>query len=147
VHIKKRGLCEVHYQRERKNAGGFPPQGEMVGAVHRDMFSLRRHKRSLYPREMEFVRHFFEHKNWFYELVTFHCEDFNYTPDFYDANRNVFIEVIGTRQALHKNREKYQKIIEMLPHLKFEFRLASGDMIDIYADRRYTKEKKIIEFA
>jgi hypothetical protein len=54
-----------------------------------------------------------------------------YTPDFYDGERNVFIEVAGTRQAYHENKGKYQMMKKTYSRIILEIRQVSGSLIDI----------------
>lgn len=80
--------------------------------------------------EMDFIRNFFTHPNWIYEAVTFRLDKTKYTPDFYDANTNTFIEVIGTKQAFFANNEKYASLKKLYPKIKFEVRLSNGELLD-----------------
>lgn len=82
-----------------------------------------------YDREKEFVKNYFIHNNWSYEPTTFNLGDTKYTPDFYDAEKDIFIEVAGTRQAYHKNKDKYRRFRQIFPQLKFEIRTSSGEIL------------------
>lgn len=85
-------------------------------------------------REVEFIKNFFTHKNWYYLPAIFRWKKWRYEPDFYDGARNVFIEVAGTRQAFSANREKYKAFVVGFPYLKFEVRQVDGTEIDIKND-------------
>lgn len=80
--------------------------------------------------EIKFVKCFFKHNNWFYQPATFKLNGRSYTPDFYDAERNVFIEVSGTKQAYHANKEKYKLMRKWFPKINFEIRRSDGQEID-----------------
>lgn len=121
VHIKKRGLCGVCYQRLRKS-------GQIEAKFrYTDNNSTVKIKHNA---EIEFCRTFFDHKKWHYEPTLFRLKTELYTPDFYDAERNVFIEVVGTRQAYYQNRSKYENFREQFPKINLEIRTANGDLLD-----------------
>lgn len=117
VHIKKRSLCSNCYQLERRKT----PQGRY----------LVRHQ-----GEVDFVRNYFNHKNWIYQPAIFRLSDSSYTPDFYDIATGFFIEVVGTRQAYEANKEKYIEFVESFPSIKFEIRRVNGELIDINQKRQ-----------
>ena len=58
-------------------------------------------------RERHFASIFFEHDEWTHHPSTIMFEGGRYTADFYDAKREGYIEVVGTRQAFAANRYKY----------------------------------------
>jgi len=68
---------------------------------------------------------------WIYQPALFRLNGYRYTPDFYDGEREVFIEVSGTRQAFYNNREKYRLFIKTFPGIKFEIRRPNGDLIPL----------------
>lgn len=70
-------------------------------------------------------------------------KDFKYEPDFYDCDRNVFIEVAGTRQAFEANREKYHEFIKAFPQLNFEIRRTDGSLINLTDKNKFGKNRKI----
>ena len=84
-----------------------------------------------YPSEIDFIKSYFTHNNWQYHPAFFRLNGGSYEPDFYDGERNVFIEVAGTRQAFHQNLEKYREFLNTFPMLKFEVRNAKGGLIAI----------------
>ena len=121
VKIKKHKLCLPCYQRMRSEA-----------RRNRDTFYSHSAKQRIrFPNEMVFVRNFFDHKNWIYVPATFNLGCKTYTPDFYDGERDVFIEVAGTAQAFYNNRESYRSFVLAYPKIKFEVRLPDGQLIDI----------------
>lgn len=86
-----------------------------------------------HEREKEFARNFFDHNEWEYEPQTFSFGSFKYTPDFYDKRRDVYIEVVGTRQALNHNIHKYAEMKDRLGK-RFEIRDHKGRFIVINGD-------------
>jgi len=79
-------------------------------------------------REEHFCSVFFgENKNWFFHPKTFVLNDIRYTPDFYDVNRNTYIEVVGSRQAYHQNKAKYELMLILFPDVVLEIRNYTGD--------------------
>ena len=93
-----------------------------------------------HQRKMEFVKTFFKHTNWYYAPVIFRLNKFRFEPDFYDNERGVFIEVVGTRQGFSANKMKYIEFFKTFPHLKFEIRRVDGSLIDPYI-LNFAKEK------
>jgi len=122
IQNKKRKLCLSCYQKLRITEDCSPKM------ITKSVF-----KKIIYKAEMEFIKNFFTNNNkWIYEPVNFKLGDCSYTPDFYDSNRNVFIEVVGTRQAYSENKEKYKKLVELFPKIKFEIRNEKGELIPKY---------------
>lgn len=128
--IKKSQLCLYCYQKNYRenNNRGRKPLKDLNGKF------IRRGKKRIvitHLREMEFVKNFFEHSEWIYHPVNFYLDDNSiYTPDFYDSRRNVFIEVVGSRQAYHHNKEKYQLLKELYPKITFEIREYLGNLVE-----------------
>ena len=115
LHIKKRKLCAICYQRLRRSGECLSPTGKTISYKG--------------AKEIEFVRNYFNHKNWIHHPATFHIENEIYSPDFYDGEINTFIEVVGTRQAYHKNKHKYDLFRKIFPLLKFEIRTSDGKLL------------------
>jgi len=123
VYIKKRGLCPLCYGRLRKkNKSLINPE--------KHKYCKPTEEKMVHEREMEFVRNFFIHNNWIYQPANFKFNGQSYAPDFYDIETNMFIEVAGTRQAYHKNKEKYKTFREYYPKINFEIRLPDGSLFD-----------------
>jgi hypothetical protein len=79
--------------------------------------------------EKHFAEVFFgENRNWFFHPKTFVLNGMRYTPDFYDVNRNTYIEVVGTRQAYHQNKAKYELIRILYPDVSLEIRNYTGEI-------------------
>lgn len=109
-----KGLCKSHYQKQY-----IQNNKEKIDE-----------KKMKHQNEITFIRNFFHHDNWLYESVIFRLNREKYTPDFYDGERNVFIEVAGTRQAYHSNKEKYKLLIKIFPKIKFEIRKPDGSFYE-----------------
>lgn len=114
VDIKKDSLCMRCYQQERLST-------IRVGKISE--ITLRKYECSA---EVLFVRNYFTHKNWIHLPATFKFEGISYAPDFYDREKNVFIEVIGTRSAYHQNKEKYKMFRSNFPKIILEIRCVDG---------------------
>jgi hypothetical protein len=121
VIVVKRQLCRTCYQRLRAKE---KRENRPFGNQEVD-FNLSQ------PKEMLFVSNFFNHNNWSHTPVFFHLGGANYSPDFYDGERNVFIEVVGTHQAFHQNKHKYIAMKRLFPKIAFEVRDAHGALITI----------------
>lgn len=121
IYIKKRGLCKLCYPRLRKS-GELEIKGK---ATPINKWNIA------HQAEIEFIKIFFEHNNWLYHPAIFRFNGNRYEPDFYDGERNVFIEVAGTSQAFYANLSKYKIFIETFPHINFEVRYKSGTLVDL----------------
>ncbi len=85
----------------------------------------------MHGREEEFVKNHFNHINWIYSPASFRLKNtIRYIPDFYDAEMNVFIEVVGSRQAYHQNKGAYAQFRELYPKINFEIRKFTGEIVD-----------------
>ncbi len=87
-------------------------------------------KKMRHESELLFVRNHFTHNKWLPHPVMFYLDGTKYTPDFYDQERNAFIEVTGTKQAYSANREKYKMLRKMFPRIIFEVRNVQGELVD-----------------
>ncbi len=117
VHVKKWKLCKKCYVFQRKN--GLLTSGSIT--VNKTEI---RHK-----SEINFIKNYFTHVNWFYQPAMFRFNYMKYSPDFYDGARGVFIEVVGCHQAYQKNKSKYSKFRKAYSFLKFEIRTSEGDLV------------------
>ena len=127
VAVAKYGLCMKCYQRARR-------KGVKSSAIIADCKPVEIKNRQ--NREMSFVKNFFNHNNWIHQPGIFRIDMFSYSPDFYDGNRNAYIEVAGTRQAYHANKSKIKQIKKAFPLINFEIRQVSGKEISIDSDDR-----------
>lgn len=55
-----------------------------------------------------------------------------YTPDFYCAEDDKYIEVVGTRQAYHYNKDKYNRMKNEFPNINFAI-LDYNTLTDFYS--------------
>lgn len=126
IYNKKRNLCAKCYRiwyasQPAKNNGNNVGKETPINA-------------DIIENEMKFIINFFKHTNWTRYPATFRISDDNYTPDFYDGERNAFIEVAGTRQAYHANKHKYEKFRRIYPKILFEIRKVNGSLLDEETD-------------
>lgn len=106
------------------------------------------------PREAVFAENFFTHSNWRPQPGMLKLSDGSaYYPDFYDGERDVYIEVVGSRQAFYANQYKYSRVMEEFPEITLEFRKPSGEIFDYSASwsrldnpRRSNLKEEIISF-
>ena len=124
VHIKKRGLCSVCYQAFLRKSGSVSTQKNLGD------YCPKTQKEKIHKREIEFIKNFFAHNRWIYHPAVFYFNGLRYSPDFYDMERNAFIEVSGSRQAYHKNKDKYVMFRENYPEIKFEIRQPDGSLLN-----------------
>jgi len=110
VFIQKRRLCKECYRLFYNNK----------------LLQPLKNTRIYHVSEIEFIKTFFKHQNWIYHPAIFRLNGVNYEPDFYDGERNIFIEVSATRQAFYANFEKYKLFIKTYPNIQFEVRDEQG---------------------
>ena len=122
IYCKKRGLCRQCYGQIRKKQGSF-----INPKTHDYKAGLKEYE---ITREVEFIKNFFEHNNWLHQPAVFRFNGEKYSPDFYDIDRNVFIEVSGSRQAYHQAKEKYASFREHFPQINFEIRKSDGSLLN-----------------
>lgn len=123
---KKRQLGSRCYQRLRATYGY-----QLKGGEHRQPVSAITLVKYRNQREMKFIKNYFKHNNWQYEPATFRLNGEKYNPDFYDGERNVFIEVVGSRQAYDQNKAKYALMKKLFPKIEFEIRTPDGALLEI----------------
>ena len=122
IHNKKRSLCQRCYSKAYR-AGTLAT----LGGEKSDLLKVN----SMHKREMEFIRNYFTHRNWHYEPCTFCLGEHLYVvPDFYDGEKNIFIEVIGSRQRYHINKDKYALFSKMFSKLVLSLRMPDGSQFD-----------------
>ncbi len=114
--IKKWKLCQKCYARLRYTKR-IP-----IGSNENTPEGIR------FRSEIDFAKNFFTHKQWVYQPATFRLNNSKYTPDFYDGERGVFIEVIGTQQAYSGNKDKYNELRKIFSLVLFEIRNADGSL-------------------
>ncbi len=59
-------------------------------------------------------------REWEYHPTRFKVGEHFYHPDFYLPKENLYIEVVGTRQAYHHNKDKILKFKADYPNINFE---------------------------
>lgn len=118
---KKRKLCLRCYQKE-----------QYYGLIKKEEKSEKIESSFKHKAEMEFIKNYFKNNDWIYQPAIFRLKDEKYTPDFYDQETNVFIEVVGTRQAYNYNKEKYILLRKLYPKILFEIRNSDGELIEKY---------------
>ena len=118
IHNKKRKLCVRCYQRLRHQAS----TANTSLLTEDNPFAGR--------SEIEFIKNFFTHRDWIYHPALFRLNNEKYSPDFYDGERNMFIEVSATRQAYFFNKHKYELLRKLFPKLNFEIRKPSGELLN-----------------
>jgi len=102
--------------------------------------SFIRHK-----REREFAINYFNHNQWKHEHKMYCLSNGDkYRPDFKDELRNVIIEVVGSRQAYHANKQKYARFIKEFPNKVFELRDSEGQLLIKKHEEINKISKKII---
>jgi len=121
ITIVRRRLCATCYNRLRTAA--LKTGGDRVAWEDENPRPCTKKE---YAAEINFISVFFKHRNWIYQPASFSLGDVRYTPDFYDGDRNVFIEVVGSRQAFHQNKEKYELFVKKFPKIAFEIRDSKG---------------------
>ncbi len=122
--VKKRHLCQRCYQNFRNSNRGL----SIISPNHE--FMVQTEEKKEHQGEIDFIKNFFKHKNWIHQPGLFRLDGVNYSPDFYDVERNIFIEVSATRQAYFFNKEKYQALRKLFPKLGFEIRKPSGELLN-----------------
>jgi len=127
VSIKKWELCSKCYMKKWKS-GELSTTGDtrVRGQIPKDPEDLR----TIRVKELNFLRNYFDHGAWLYEPAVFKLKEENYTPDFYDQIRGVFIEVVGSRQAYHQRKKAYQELINLFPGIAFEIRTPDGKLFN-----------------
>lgn len=89
-----------------------------------------------HAREREFALAHFAHDDWDCQPRAFELSDgTKYYPDFRDNKTGEFIEVIGSRQAFHKNKKKYLAFMAEYPSVRFSFYLHTGKKASVFTGR------------
>lgn len=124
VEIKKAGLCKRCYGRKRSGHNMDAPFRRPTKKCENDIFQ--------HEREHLFALHYFGGRPYVYHPCAFYLSNGrHYTPDFYDVDMNVFIEVVGSRQAYYqqKDRGTYDLFFKTYPHLVLEIRASDGHLL------------------
>ena len=130
IFSKKRQLCASCYGRLQRK-GELEPIVKIIRPINeKDLITPARINLHEREGEFQFVRNFFNHNNWIYHPAMFYLDIHKYTPDFYDGERNVFIEVSRTRQAYSANKHKYTLFKKIFPKIQLEVRKPSGQLLN-----------------
>ena len=74
----------------------------------------------MHPRERLFAKLLTEQgRKWEYPAQRFQLKNTTYRPDFFLPDENLYIEVVGTRQAYHANKHKIAEMKETYPNIRF----------------------------
>jgi hypothetical protein len=124
VKIRKRQLCTLCYSRFRRNRN-LERINKKIKEWGEPITPITKIKHQHF-REMMFIKNYFTHNNWQHQPVMFRLNGEKYNPDFYDGERNIFIEVAGSRQAYEQNKKKYDQMKILFPKIRFEIRTPDG---------------------
>lgn len=91
--------------------------------------------------ERFFAENFFKHDKWVSQPKPIDLGEYTYRPDFYDEERDMYIEVVGTKQAFYQNKFKYLKTIKIIGSEKFEIRDIAGRIINISETHKHYEHK------
>jgi len=125
VFVKIRRLCQFCAQKFYREHGPI-----LKGNPDAEFKNPKTDKQNQHGREVVFIRNFFDHNDWVYHPALFRFNGEKYSPDFYDGKRNIFIEVSGSRQAYHSNKDKYNLFKKIFPKINFEIRKHDGTLLD-----------------
>lgn len=79
--------------------------------------------------EREFYKNYPEPKNLIYHNTRFGFNNFTYEPDFYDFERDVFIEVFSTFEIYKQYKHRTKLFKKYFPNILIEFRYPNGLVI------------------
>jgi hypothetical protein len=124
---KKRQLC-------KKCTGKFINERRKHQRLEGNDYTGRHHPFLFIHRgELEFVKNYFDHRDWQYQPAMFkfnvNGEEESYTPDFYDAKKDIWIEVVTTRQAWFQAKSKWERWRSAFPKLQAEVRNPYGNLL------------------
>ena len=84
----------------------------------------------MWKGEIEFVRNYFTHNQWIYQPAIFRFDGTDYSPDFYDIVRKVFIEVVANHSAISIKKKKLKEFHRVFPDIKLELRKSDGTILE-----------------
>jgi hypothetical protein len=107
--------------------------------IYIDAYSVQTNNVKSVPNKNErlFIENYFNHNRWDYEPRRFIFRYGEYTPDFYDRKRRVYIEVAGTRQAFHVSKHKYYMLEKFFPSIRLEVRKTNGEIVNTDSNGKY----------
>ena len=75
----------------------------------------------IFPREKQFSKLLDKHNiAWQFPCKRFKLRATTYRPDFYLPEKDIYIEVVGSRQAFHLNKYKFVEFLKLYPTIKFK---------------------------
>ena len=101
IYIKSVGLCLSCYH-------------------HMRYIKINKRIKKHFMAEEKFLVEYGNSSKLIYEPCVFKFKGLKYRPDFYDPDTNEFIEIVGTRQRWHQNRDKLQSFQETFPKIKLK---------------------------
>lgn len=116
--MKRDQTCLLCYNRDRRNLIQF--KGELDNS---DVKSDVIRKKYQHRAEILFGQ---KHPTFSYQPAAFNLGNTKYLPDFYDPIRNVFYEVIGSRQRFQQLKGKLKRFKELFPNMKLLVCLGDG---------------------
>jgi len=117
--VKKTGECRLCYQKEYAKING-----ERVFKRTFDTKTDPRTDSKIQNRaEIQFA---LNNNGLLHHPVCFHLGEGKYLPDFYDPERNVFYEVIGSRQRFHQITPKLEMFRKIFPWINLIVCCADG---------------------
>lgn len=118
----------------------------------------------MWPKEKQFANLLTKQKKkWIYHPRHFDLYPHfrHYEPDFYLPKEDKYIEVVGTRQAYHSNKDKYQILKKLYPNVNLliltwegkpfiakdrRFRLPKGSYISVKISSNLHKKLKELSY-
>lgn len=96
----------------------------------------------IHKSERKFAENFFGHDNWDYQPPRFPLKcGTTYRPDFYDRERNTYVEVIASHSGYYANGKKYKLFKDEYPDKILELRNLDGSIYDpktrVYSEYMY----------
>ena len=80
-------------------------------------------------------------RKWEYPSRKFQMGKTSYRPDFFLPDEDIYIEVVGTRQAYFANKEKIAKFRELYPNVKLFIYDHKGEVFPPKPKKRVSKVK------
>jgi hypothetical protein len=124
--MRKKNLCTNCNQHEAKYKSRqlcYPchrklRQAGMLPRIEAKSYSTI--KKIKYLAEIQFVQNYPTPKDLIYQPGQFRFNGTSYQPDFYDFKKDIFYEIIGTRQAFDANKRKIEQFRIVYPKIRLE---------------------------
>lgn len=76
--------------------------------------------KKMFPKEKQFADLLDKQgRKWQYPSPRFKLKNTTYRPDFFLPNENLYVEVVGTRQAYHINKKKIAQFKKLYSNIRF----------------------------